>query len=642
MCGIAGIIAPEPPQTMPETLKAFAESLRHRGPDDVGYLGWSGRGAAEIGRHPELAAGARVGFAHRRLSIIDLTEGGWQPMSTPDGRYHVVCNGEIYNYLELRDELRDLGFTFRSQSDTEVLLAAYAAWGLAAFERLVGMFALAILDTHDRTLLLVRDPFGIKPLYLLQWQGGLAFASEIKALAVLPGISRQAHPQSVYEYLRFGVTDRSPRTMFEAVKQLPAACYLNIPLDGPYDAQPVRYWNIDVAGRADISLDEAARGLREIFLDNIQLHLRSDVPVGAALSGGIDSSAIVCGMREVGGKDLTIHTFSHVAEGELNEEKWADMAAGAAGAEMHKVHPQAEELVADLDELLAAQDEPFGSTSIYAQLRVFRLAREHGIKVMLDGQGADELLAGYQPHVAARALSLRKAGQPARARRLLRNGGKLPGASRLQLAMRARGLGCSSRPGRALRKMFGRRLIPAWLDGRWLEQRGVAPREMWSAGDGDVLRQHLLESVTDKALPMLLRYEDRNSMAHSVESRVPFLTPKLASFVLSLPEEFLLADDATSKVVFRKAMAGIVPDEILARRDKIGFATPERQWFAALRPWMQRVLDSPAAATVPLKLPAAKRLLEKTCGARGRPDPAIWRCVNLIRWAECHNVSFEV
>ena len=318
------------------------------------------------------------------------------------------------------------------------------------------------------------------------------------------------------------------------------------------------------------------------------------------------------------------------------------LVAGEAGAQIHKVCPQGEELAADMDDLISVQDEPFGGTSIYAQFRVFRLAAANGVKVMLDGQGADEMLAGYRPYIAARALSLLRRGRIDRALSFLWQSSKLPGTSALRMLLRALGLALPGGLQGPAMFLAGESLMPRWMNSSWFARAGVRGRVLWRSKSKHARLEQLEQAVTANALPMLLRYEDRNSMAHSVESRVPFLTPSLVNFVLSLPEEYLLSPDAASKAVFREAMKGIVPDSILARRDKIGFAAPERQWFAVLRPWVERTLAGDAAREIPaIRAEVVKRKWRRIA-AGGPLDPSIWRCLNLIRWAEHFNVSFEV
>jgi len=643
MCGIAGIISSDRDGVEPALLRRMGDSLAHRGPDDRGYLCWSGEGPLSVARDSGELRPGRVGLAHRRLSILDLSDAGRQPMLTPDGRFALAFNGEIYNYLELRDELSSAGAEFRSHGDTEVLLHALARWGLEALGWLVGMFAVAWLDTQSRSVLLARDFFGIKPLYYTRVDEGLAFASEIRTLLQLPGVRAQVNPQRLYQYLRFGLTDHGDQTLFAGIQQVPPGHLARVSLDAPADVRPEPYWTLTPHPRDDLSFDQAAERLGELFLDSVRLHLRSDVPVGACLSGGIDSSAIVAGMRRVGGGGLDLRTFTYVAgDAGVDESRWAAMLNEHVAGVAHQTHPTADELVADLDELLDTQEEPFGSTSIYAQCRVLRLAREAGLKVMLDGQGADELLGGYRPYVAARVASLLRQGRCLAAERLLHRAAARPGVRKLTLRLRAMGLLLPGPLQGAARRLVGEDLTPDWLDETWFARYGVRAAPLWRAGGRDVLRRHLVESVAAKSLPMLLRYEDRNSMACSIESRVPFLTPAIAEFVLSLPEEYLIAPDGTSKAVFRRAMRGLVPDAILDRRDKIGFATPERGWLAAVAPWAEATLAGDAARRIPaIRHDVIARQWADVQAGRRPFDTTVWRWLNLIRWAERFNVAFE-
>ncbi len=644
MCGIAGVIRFDGAGVDHQTLKRLGDCMAHRGPDDLGFLSWQGRGDVKVSQKPESLPGSILGLAHRRLAILDLTKAAAQPMTSPDGRYHMVYNGEVYNYLELRSELAQSGFRFRSRSDTEVLLAALARWGTEALKRLVGMFALAVLDTRDRKILLARDFFGIKPLYYVRDERFFAFASEMKSLLEIPGIERRVNPKRLYEYLRFGITDYGGETLLTGVRQLPAAHYMEVPVDSPAEPKCVRYWRLGLKGRSRMSFDEAAESLREEFLQSIRLHLRSDVSVGAALSGGIDSSAIVAAMRHVQGADLKISTFSYIAADEaISEEKWVDLAGGAAGAEVHKVRIQPAELATDLDALIGAQDEPVSSTSMYAQYRVFRLAHETGIKVMLDGQGADEILGGYRYYVGARITSLLRRGRLLQAARLLGRAMRLPGpGGGLWLLCYT---GAFALPpclkGLAMR-LIGENLLPKWLNGEWFRDRGVAAEFPRSSCGREALRQQMHETIVRTSLPKLLRYEDRNSMAFSVESRVPFLTPGLAEFCLSQPEEYHIGPDGAGKRLFRRAMRGIVPQPILDRKDKIGFGTPERRWFAVLKRWADGMLQSDVALAIPaLKFPAVLEEWQAVLAGRKRFDRHIWRLVNLVRWSELLDVRFD-
>jgi asparagine synthase (glutamine-hydrolysing) len=642
MCGIAGAVS-KPGQLDFARVPFVLERLEHRGPDDTGWLLASQdnvRIGSEWQRDGHDPSGELV-LLHRRLSIIDLTQMGWQPMSTEDKRFWIVFNGEIYNFVELRTELQALGYQFHSRSDTEVLLAAYAHWGIAALRRLIGMFAFAILDMRRRALLLVRDFFGIKPLYYSADRKGLKFASEIKALLAFDSSSREINPEKLYLYLRFGLCDDGPDTMFADIKQLPAGHYLEVSLDDFAKLRLVRYWQPASDERIEISFDDAAKRLRELFLRNISLHLRSDVPVGIALSGGIDSSSILAAMRSVA-PQLELHAFSHIAEDKtINEERWIDLAAQTAGAQLHKVQPSAGGLLEDFDSLTYAQDQPFGSTSLYAQYCVFREAQKAGVKVMLDGQGADEVLGGYRFYMAARLASLVRQSRWKEASNFIANCSRLPGMSVNWLALRTMDYLLPSSLQVPMRMAIGKEFVPDWLDAGWFRERGVRPASLNGSHSKDFLRENLCRTLTQTTLPGLLRYEDRNSMAFSIESRVPFLTPELVQFLLSLPEDYIIARNGASKAVFRTAMRGLVPEQILERRDKIGFATPEENWLRTLKPWVERVLEGEAAATLPcLRVRRARAHWDSVIAGRKPWTPYIWRWLNLIQWTSRFQVAW--
>lgn len=641
MCGIAGIVLTPSDRVKAEWLRTLFGHLEHRGPDDSGWLAsWRGKVTHGSAIPHDLDLVADAVLLHKRLSILDLTMSGHQPMVTADGRYGIIFNGEIYNYLELRNELETLGRRFRSRSDTEVLLAAFAQWGVQGLPRLVGMFAFALLDLKTRRLWLARDFFGIKPLYYAYWQNGFAFASEIQALLELPGVTREMNAQRLCDYLRSGMTDHGGETLFAKIKQLPAAHYMAVSLDEPREARPVRYWEIDVTQRTEWSFEDAAARLRELFLESVRLHLRSDVPVGAALSGGIDSSSVVMAMRHLD-RHVDIHTFSYIAEDPtISEERWVDLMTDAARTRAYKVKPSEQELTADLDRLIGVQGEPFISTSMYAQFRVFQRAREAGIKVMLDGQGADELLSGYPNYRLARICSLLRQGGWREAVALAKASNSREAASRL--LCRALGRLSPATMQNVLRHIIRSDRMPAWMNASWFLDQGVSRKIPAHFGGKEMLRQELYESVTTTSLPQLLHYEDRNSMAFSIESRVPFLTPALAKFVFALPEGYLLAPNGNTKAIFRQAMRGIVPDAVLNRRDKLGFPTPERDWLLSLRGWVERVLLSPAAQSIgALDIHEVRRQWGEIVEGRRQYDSRVWRWVNLILWTEKFSATFE-
>jgi asparagine synthase (glutamine-hydrolysing) len=562
-------------------------------------------------------------------------------MSTHDGRFHIVFNGEIYNFLELRDELSALGHRFTSRSDTEVLLTALAQWGRDVLPRLVGMFAFALLDVKQGTVLLARDFFGIKPLYYSVEDGLVRFGSEIKALFALGLADRKADAQRLLCFLRYGMTDFGAETMFASVRQLPPAHCMEISIETALTGDPVCFWQPESGPELELSFDEAAKELKQRFLRNVELHLRSDVPLGTALSGGIDSSSIVCAIRLLD-KNAEIHAFSYISEEEkTSEEVWVDMAGNAAGAHIHKIAAQSHELLDNITTLTCLHDEPVSRSSAHAQYKVFRAAREAGVKVLLDGQGADEILAGYRHYLGARLASLLRHGDWSDAVRLLRGISKIQGIGWMQTATFCADYLLPVEQQALPRKLAGKEAFPAWLNRRWFAERGAESLVSNHTREKDVLKDSLARDRAE-GLPALLRYEDRNSMASSVESRVPFLTPDLVNFLGRLPESYLISPVGTSKSVFREAMRGIVPDPILDRRDKIGYATPEKLWLTDLDHWVQTTLNNDTARR--LAFFDLRHAREEWCAIRGGKKPfdfRIWRWLSLIRWAELFQVTFD-
>jgi asparagine synthase (glutamine-hydrolysing) len=362
----------------------MSERLTHRGPD--------GEGARTCGS---------TGLVHRRLAIIDLTDEGLQPMTNEDGTLWLVFNGEIYNYVELREELVRAGHRFHSRSDTEVILHAYEEWDTGCLGRFNGMWAFALWDDRRQRLFCARDRLGIKPFYYTQAGSSFLFASEIKALLAHPGAGARPDDGTLGTYLAWGVLDHSGRTMFDGIFQLePAHAMIVTPAGAE---PPFRYWDVTVspAVRSGTRDDEAASRLLAVLRDATRIHLRSDVAVGTCLSGGIDSSTLTVLINDLirdeapAGVGTRQKTFSAVfTDKRFDESRYIDEIVAATGVDAHRVEPTPEKLWEDIDRLVWIQDEPFGSLSIYAQFCVMRLAQEH-VKVVLDGQGADELLAGY-------------------------------------------------------------------------------------------------------------------------------------------------------------------------------------------------------------------------------------------------------
>lgn len=622
MCGIAGGWWPQP---VPEQtqLPLALHAMRYRGPDDQGFEFYP--------FNPAVVALGQV-----RLSIIDLSTAGHQPMHSRDGRWAIVFNGEIYNYRELRIELHALGHSFISDTDTEVLLAAWVQWGLACLPRLAGMFAFAVLDRRNATLTCVRDAFGIKPFFFSTQAGsGFRFASELPALLQLLPSKPELNWQRAYDYLVHGDYDSTPDTFYAGVHHLPPGHLLSVNLDNGQPSTPQRWWVPTITERPGWKFDDAVQQVREQFLQNIRLHLRSDVPLGAALSGGIDSSAVVCAMRHVE-PNSPIHTFSYIAAGsDASEEHWVDRVNAHVGAISHKVVVTPQELSRDLDDMIRVQGEPFGSTSIYAQYRIFQLAKENGITVTLDGQGADEMLAGYSGYPGQRLRSLMESGQWGKALNFWNEWAQWPGRSRIMAAKYFASEVTGGGLYEVLRRLDGKSAIPKWINPEMLLEKDVRlqnPRirpEVQTHGRR--VMDELALSLSRRGIVGLLRHGDRNSMRFSVESRVPFLTINMVDLLLSMPEDYLISQQGQTKHVFRAAMRGIVPDEILDRRDKIGFETPEYFWLSQIAPQVRGWLQN--ADAIPfLQAEEVNKLFDSTIAGKVPFGWQVWRLINYIRW----------
>ena len=644
MCGIAGIIdltgAPPPA----DLLIRMADVQRHRGPDGEGFaaLSLDPHGSLFLTRGQMANRQSPIGnrqwtgaFAHRRLAILDLTEAAAQPMPNDDGSLWLVYNGEVYNYPELRAELEALGHRFRSSGDTEVVLKAYNAWGTECFSRFNGMWGIAIWDARRGTLVLSRDRFGVKPLHYHFDGARLVFASEIKAILEAPWVPREPDEAVVADYLVHKLVNASHHTFFKGILAVPPGHCLTLKAQAGARPALSRWWTLEDHLEKPPATDaEAVARFRQLFADAVRIRLRSDVPVGTALSGGIDSSSIVCVARP----HLTPgnqKTFSACYEGfEEDEKRWVDLVVAATGVESHVVHPTVEGLREHQKHLVWHQEEPYGTTSVYAQHEVFALARRCGVPVTLDGQGADEALAGYHyffpTHLAGLLLSGRLGAWWREAAAFARNHHKS-----LPYALLSTGAGLLSR--RAMYRLAAR-LYPE-LDVSWVSPRlrrlarSLGPPQARLPGDRLTRRLHDIFAL--QGLPALLRYEDRNAMAHSVESRLPFMDWRLVAYLFSLPAHLKIRR-GTTKWLLRQAMAGIVPQPILDRQDKIGFATPESAWFrAAAEGFLGQAIERAIAAKNDwwdgsrlARLWAAYR-----AGRLAAMRP-IWRVANLMLWRE--------
>ncbi len=615
MCGISGFVTVGQPHDVEELRDAHA-LLRHRGPDDEGYVCRTADGmiplrgdgsAEEFGQLTHVSEVSRTDLflGHYRLSIIDPTPGGHQPMSDETGRYHLVYNGEIFNYIELRATLEQSGHVFQTDSDTEVVLRALIAWRGGAFTRFNGMWALAFWDDATRTLLLSRDRFGIKPLFYSVTQDTIYFASEVKALRRVLGRGT-LNASAATRYLERCLLNDQADTFWSDIQELRPAhslCWQS----GSVTAQA--YWSLVV--RTDFSDEQdAADAFGALFEDSLRLRMRSDVSVGALLSGGLDSSLIVSTLHKLGlMREGLFEVFSAVfSEEEFSERRHVETLVDELGLMAHYVTPSPDMLESDLDNLLHYHDQPFRSLAVYSQYLLYRtVAQESDVKVLLNGQGADELFAGYTRHYAV----------------LL---GELLARGRFKGYWREARLFSNSR-GVPLRVLLRQSLGHA--------RRALSTEEYLNA--------QLESEVTGSALREYLAYEDRNSMSASVESRVPFLDYRIVELAFSMPSSLKIRD-FTSKRVERAYARGIVPASIVNRSDKMGFVSPQELWQReSVKPLIESGRRDLAVWVESGFLAGRRELVERMDGYLSDPTSAdwafAWRASCLAAWLRFNGLS---
>lgn len=637
MCGFFSIISFRYKDCR-EELKKVNQTIFHRGPDQAGVLSYSKDKGMNFTTNINNVPISPIHILHRRLSILDLSEHGVQPMLSNCGNYAISFNGEIYNFIEIKEDLQSKGVSFRTTTDTEVLLEAYKYWGADCLLKCIGMFSFIILDVKKQKLFCGRDFFGIKPFYYHHSEDALIIASEPKALLQVSSVSRAVNPQMAYEYLVFGRQEGTKESFFKNILQLPPAHYVEFDLDAYAPAKTVRYWSIDDIKPFKGTKAEAASQLKTLFDESIRIHMRSDVEVAANLSGGIDSSSIVMTASRFLGSEKKLRTISFIPDDKaLSEESWIDVVNQESGSRSEKIFPQSTNLIQEIENLIYIQDEPFGSTSAFAQYEVFKQIKNLNIKVVLDGQGADELLAGYRGYLFTRFTSLVRNFNFIEAFRFGIASGTLPNLSTQSPVRFVLG---------KARRLFytptTKLYMPEFLRENWFMGEGVHPFAYPQFNSRNSMLEQLKHTFFESSLPHLLRVADRNSMHASVESRVPFLTPDLVKFIFSLPESYIIGEDATTKSVFRDAMQGIVSPLILSRRDKIGFSTPEEQWLKEHKDWVLAVFRSDAARLIPC-INGDKMEIEwkKLLNGETKFDWHFWRWINFIRWSDIYHVSYS-
>jgi asparagine synthase (glutamine-hydrolysing) len=633
MCGIAGIVALD--GFDPKLLVSMTQLIEYRGPDGFGLAffphGENARGEVfhqEV-RLPSFAR-PKLGLGNRRLAILDLSELGNQPMQAEDGALSITFNGEIYNYLEVRKELEALGHSFKTNTDTEVILHAYREWGVECLKLFNGMWAFALWDRPRQRLFCARDRFGEKPFYYHLGTRSLIFGSEIKQILVCPEVRREANDSTVFAYLEHGLQDHTAETFFKGIFQLPAASFMTVDLGGESIVPVIRpYWELAVKP-TEFSDDDACDEFLAKFTKAVAIRMRSDVPVGSCLSGGLDSSSIVCVARKVA-PDHNFHTFSSCSEDKaFDEREYLSEVVRATHTNSHLVFPSSDDLWATLQRLIWHQDEPFGDCSVFAQWCVMQRARQESIPVLLDGQGGDETLCGYLKFYYFYLWHLLKTGNPRflpeALERMGKDGGFLSAWTGAQRYLPGFLRGTSTLSARVCRPEYRR------------EHHNGAPK----LGAGVDLAHRQKADLMLYSVPALLHYEDRNSMAHSVESRVPFLDYELGEFLVNCPARLKLRQ-GWSKWILRESLKGILPEKVRLRRDKMWFASPQSRWITKdLRPGIERTFSRPELRMSRFLEPksVAAEFNKFFAGSAGSlSHAALFRVLSLELWATVFDVS---
>ena len=625
MCGIVGIVERDLTRPVAEIdVQRMVRTLNHRGPDDEGSVLLPG-----------------VGLAMRRLAIVDIA-GGQQPFANEDGSMQVVANGEIYNFGQVKDALAARGHRFRSRSDIEVLVHAYEEYGETFLQKIHGMFALALWDGRRRALIAARDRAGEKPLYYTVTSEGLRLASEIKALLSRPEVDRTIDHEALDEFLTYEYII-APRTIFKAIHKLPPAHYL-VYKDGQITVK--RYWDAaDVKVRA-WSVDEAAEALKETLGDAVRSQMMSDVPIGLFLSGGIDSSAVGIMLRDAQGSSAVSSFSMGFDDGSYNELPYAREVARLCGTAHHEgtVTPDVASL---FDRLVVHLDEPFADVSLFPTFLVSQMAREH-VKVVLTGDGGDELFGGYDAY-QAEALAGKWAGLMPEA------------ATRAADAVLALVPPTDKKKGlvnKARRFVDGLAHAPASIaQYRWMTFLGadakarlytpafrgaLASADVYRPvrealarmGHDDLLNRQLYADLSIYLADDILVKVDRMSMATSLETRAPFLDAKVMELAFSMPGDLKIRG-GTRKFILKQALRGLVPDHILDRK-KEGFSIPMKQWLKReLKPLMERLLAPERLAARGLIEPAeTRRLIDEHCAGRANHAHVLFSLMVFERWAE--------
>ncbi len=649
MCGIAGIVTLHNKHSdLVKAARRMNDAIRHRGPDGEGYLLLKKEGVvpaygkdtpqaviqSSILHKPlqemESSGDFRGVLAHRRLSIIDISPTGYQPLCNSSKTLWITYNGEIYNYLELRRELTELGHKFHTASDTEVILAAYTEWGYGCVNRFNGMWAFVIYDEDKKQLFASRDRFGVKPFYYTKNENIFAFASEQKALLASGLVDFTPNEKAIFDYWLFSSMEEEEEGMFKGIYELFPAHNLLLNLETG-EMEKWKYYSLSYPPPDEhytpLMVVKKAEEIQALFLDAVKLRLRSDVEVASCLSGGLDSSSIVSAIYKLTGKGLNTFTTAF-KEPAIDESNWAKMVSDYTHSQAHYTYPTPGELLADLNDLIYCQDIPIWSTSTYAQFRVMRLVKENGIKVALDGQGGDELFAGYGSYYFYYLRQIhRQKGKVA----VLKQA-KITGQLKRYFSQLV------------LNDQFAHLTMPRQLK---LHQRihpelkylnpGFLKRNILRVQkerDYITLNEALYKDFNNSLLKGYLKCEDRCSMWHSVESRTPFADDiNLIEHVFPVSSSVKIVNGEL-KSLMRKSMRSITPDAILKRKDKKGYLTPNRQWIAEIRNEVKDVFNTPGLEEY-LDTKKIVRDYDLLFNQPNKPDDGrIFKLIAFAKWME--------
>jgi len=656
MCGITGIYSFRN-GLEPNWIKSMTDIIRHRGPDDEGYLAVNisnnkaisliGNDSKVNGTHIRMYKEKNNLFlGHRRLSILDVSSLGHQPMSNTNKNLWITYNGEIYNYIEIREELKRLGYSFKTQTDTEVILCSYEEWGEDCLKKFNGMWSFVIYDKRKDILFGARDRFGVKPFYYYYDRKYFVFASEIKALVSLPFIEKKINNNSLFDFLAFSGIASNEETIFKSIYELQPSNSFTLHLPSS-NFKIKKYYSLQYNGKFESFNNkkslEYISDIKNLVTNSVKLRLRSDVPVGSALSGGIDSSSIAClinsiknDSKEPMNTEQKVFTASF-KEKDIDESHWADIAAKHSSSKWYKAFPSSKDYLNDIEQVTYAQDTPYGSPSIYAQYKVMELAKQEGVTVLLDGQGGDELFTGYTMYYDLylydffRNLSIKSFLNEIKCFK------NAPVDKRVAIV--------------SFLKQIRRNILPYWIIKKKRTRQGgvfnYINSEFWNekknrfdlikSRDFKSLNQMLFEFFTRQKLQTLLKYEDRNSMNFSIESRTPFADDiNLIEYVFNTPSSYKI-HNGWSKYLLRESMSGIIPEKIRTRIDKKGFSTPEKKWLHVLKYDLMKYVTDDLGEFINIQY-FKKNIDENLNDISYEEAQMLWRIFAIAVWKKVFNV----